>query len=52
MIDIPIYVTRKNAEGKTGTWTINPYIGFAILVLAIRSTSRPRRVRSLPTPGH
>lgn len=33
MLSIPFYVTRKNAQGEMGTWSINGYVGLAVLVL-------------------
>ena len=31
---IPVYVTRKDAHGETGTWTLSAWMGFLIIVFA------------------
>ncbi len=30
---MPFYVTRKNAEGLSATWSVNAWIGLVLLIL-------------------
>lgn len=32
---IPIYVTRKDATGRTGTWSVTPAAGAVVVLLAL-----------------
>jgi hypothetical protein len=32
-VGIPIYVTRKNAAGMIGSWTISAWVGVAVMYL-------------------
>lgn len=34
-IAAPLYVTRETADGQIGTWTVNAWVGVAVLLLVL-----------------